>query len=52
MSNGTVVLALLILMVFWALPAWSHSKNWSYFPSGGLGLIAAILIILLCLGKI
>jgi hypothetical protein len=49
---GTVLLVLLILMLFGALPAWPHSKNWGYYPSGGLGLLLVILIVLLLLGRI
>ena len=52
MSGGTILLVLLILMLLGALPAWPHSKNWGYYPSGGLGLVVAILIILLLLGRI
>jgi hypothetical protein len=49
---GTVLLVLLILMLLGALPTWPHSRNWGYYPSGGLGLVLVILIILLLLGKI
>lgn len=52
MSIGTILLVLLILMLIGVLPTWSHSKNWGYGPSGGLGFIVAILIILLILGRI
>ena len=43
---------LLILMIVGAFPAWPHSKSWGYYPSGGLGLLLTILIILLLLGRI
>jgi len=49
---GTILLVLLILMLVGAFPTWPHSKNWGYYPSGGLGLLLAILIILLLLGRI
>ncbi len=49
---GTVLLIVLILMLLGALPTWPHSKNWGYYPSGGLGLILVILIVLLLLGRI
>jgi hypothetical protein len=49
---GTVLLILLILMLLGALPTWPHSRNWGYYPSGGLGLILMILVILLLLGRI
>jgi asparagine N-glycosylation enzyme membrane subunit Stt3 len=49
---GTVLLVLLILLLIGALPTWPHSKNWGYYPSGGLGLLLVILVILLLLGRI
>ena len=49
---GTVLLVILILLLVGAIPAWPHSRNWGYYPSGGLGLVLIILIILLLLGKI
>ena len=52
MSIGTILLILLILMLVGAFPAWPHSKSWGYYPSGGLGLLVIILIVLLLLGKI
>ena len=52
MSLGTVLLILLILMLVGAVPSWPHSKNWGYYPSGGLGLVLVILLILLLLGRI
>jgi len=52
MSLGTILLVLLILMLIGVLPTWPHSKKWGYYPSGGLGLVAIILIVLLLLGRI
>ena len=49
---GTILLVILILMLVGVLPTWPHSRNWGYYPSGGLGLILLILIILLLLGRI
>ncbi|MFN0204842.1 MAG: DUF3309 family protein [Planctomycetota bacterium] len=49
---GTILVIVLILILFGALPTWPHSKSWGYYPSGGLGLILLILIILLLLGKL
>jgi hypothetical protein len=49
---GPVLLVLLILLLLGALPTWPHSKNWGYYPSGGMGLLLLILIILLLLGRI
>jgi hypothetical protein len=49
---GTILIVILVLVFVGALPTWPHSKNWGYYPSGGLGLILLILIILLLLGRI
>ncbi len=49
---GTILIVLLILFLLGALPTWSHSRNWGYGPSGGLGLIIVILIILVLLGRL
>lgn len=51
-SLPTILVIVLILLLVGALPTWPHSRNWSYYPSGGVGLIAAILIILLLMGRI
>ena len=52
MSIGTILLIVLILILVGALPTWPHSKSWGYYPSGGLGLVVLILVILLLLGRI
>jgi len=52
MSLGTILLIVLILLLIGAIPAWPHSRNWGFVPSGGLGLVVIILIILLLLGRI
>jgi hypothetical protein len=52
MSISLVSLILILLLVFALVPAWPHSRNWGYGPSGGLGLVAVVLIILLLMGKI
>jgi uncharacterized membrane protein YkgB len=49
---GTILVVILILMLCGALPRWGHSRNWGYAPSGGLGLIVLIVVILLLLGHI
>jgi len=49
---GTILLVVLVLMLLGALPTWPHSRNWGYYPSGGLGLVVLILVILLLLGRI
>jgi hypothetical protein len=49
---GTILLIILILLLIGALPAWPYSSGWGYWPSGGLGLILLILIILALTGHI
>ena len=49
---GTILLVILILMLLGAMPAWNHSRNWGYLPSGGLGLVVVILLILVLMGRI
>lgn len=49
---GTILLVILILMLLGAVPRWSHSKNWGYGPSGGLGVVLIIVIILLLMGRL
>lgn len=52
MSVSTLLLIILILMLVGALPTWPHSQNWGYYPSGGIGLVVVVLVILLLLGRI
>lgn len=52
MSIGTILLVILILMLLGVIPAWPHSRNWGYAPSGGLGTLLLILMILILLGVI
>lgn len=49
---STILLVILILMLLGALPTWSHSRSWGYFPSGGLGLVVLVLVVLLLTGRI
>jgi hypothetical protein len=49
---GTVLVVLLVLMLLGALPTWPHSRSWGYYPSGGLSLVLAIVVVLLVLGRI
>jgi hypothetical protein len=49
---GTILLVVLILILLGALPTWGHSRNWGYFPSGGLGLVVLVVVVLLLLGRI
>jgi hypothetical protein len=49
---GTILLIILVLLLIGALPAWPYSSGWGYWPSGGLGLILLIIIILALTGRI
>jgi hypothetical protein len=49
---GTILIVVLILMLIGALPTWPHSRNWGYYPTGGIGFIVLILVILLLMGRI
>ena len=48
----TILLVVLLLIALGALPAWPYSRGWGYYPSGGLGLVVVILLVLLLLGRI
>jgi len=48
----TILVVLLVLMLLGVVPAWPHSRSWGYGPSGGLGLIVLILLVLLLTGRI
>jgi Protein of unknown function (DUF3309) len=49
---GTILLVILILLLLGAIPTWPYSRSWGYGPSGGVGLIVLILIILLITGRL
>ncbi|MGB6483523.1 MAG: DUF3309 family protein [Candidatus Acidiferrales bacterium] len=49
---GTILIVVLVLALFGALPRWSHSRNWGYGPTGGIGLVLIIIVVLLLLGRI
>ena len=52
MSVGTLLLIILILLLVGAVPSWPYSRDWGYYPSGGLGLVVLIVIVLLLLGRL
>ncbi len=52
MSLGTILLIVVVLMLIGAIPSWPHSRSWGYGPSGGLGLVLVILLVLFLMGKI
>jgi hypothetical protein len=49
---GTILLVILIVMLIGSLPTWGYSSGWGYYPSGGLGLIVIILLILVLMGRL
>lgn len=52
MTLGTILLIVLILLLLGVLPAWPHSRSWGYYPSGGLGLVLVILVVLVLTNRI
>ena len=49
---GLLLMILLIVLLLGALPAWPYSRDWGYYPSGGLGLVVVVLVLLLLVGRI
>jgi hypothetical protein len=49
---GTILLILIILLIIGALPTWPYSGGWGYYPSGGLGLVFVVILVLLLLGRL
>lgn len=49
---STILLIVLVLLLVGALPAWPYSRSWGYYPSGGLGLIVVVLLVLLLAGRL
>ncbi len=52
MSMGTILLIVLVLLLVGALPTWQYSSGWGYFPSGGLGLLLIVLLVLVLTGRL
>jgi Protein of unknown function (DUF3309) len=52
MAISTILLIVLVLVLVGALPSWPHSKSWGYGPSGILGLVVVVLLVLLLMGRI
>jgi hypothetical protein len=52
MSIGTILLILLVLLLIGALPSWPYSSGWGYYPSGGLGLVVIVLLVLVVTGRL
>jgi membrane protein YdbS with pleckstrin-like domain len=51
-SMGTILIIILVLLLVGALPAWPYSGGWGYYPSGGLGLVLLIVIVLALTGRV
>jgi len=49
---GTVLIVILILALLGALPRWSHSRKWGYVPTGGVGLVLIIVVVLMLIGRL
>jgi hypothetical protein len=49
---STILLIILVLLLLGALPTWPYSSGWGYYPSGGLGLVVVILLVLVLTGRI
>jgi uncharacterized protein DUF3309 len=49
---GTILIVVLVMALLGVLPRWSHSRNWGYAPSGGVGLVLVIIVVLLLLGRL
>ena len=52
MSLGTILLIVLVLLLLGALPTWPYSGGWGYYPSGGLGLVLIVLLVLVVSGRL
>ena len=48
----TILLVVLVLMLLGALPSWRHSRSWGYYPSGGVGLVLLVLVVLVLSGRL
>jgi hypothetical protein len=49
---GTILIVLLIFALLGALPRWPHSRSWGYFPTGGVGLVLLIIVVLVLMGRL
>jgi hypothetical protein len=49
---GTILIVMLILALLGAMPRWAHSRQWGYIPSGGVGLVLFVVVILVLIGRI
>jgi Protein of unknown function (DUF3309) len=52
LSLSTILVIVLLLLLIGAIPAWPYSRDWGYYPTGGLGLILLVVILLIVLGRL
>ena len=52
MSLGTILIIVVVLILVGAIPTWPHSRSWGYAPSGAIGLVALILVVLILTGRL
>ncbi len=52
MSLGTIILIVLVLLLVGAIPTWGHSRSWGFGPSGGIGLVLVVVLVLLLTGRL
>lgn len=52
MTFGNLLLLIVVLLLIGAIPAWPHSRSWGYYPSGGLGIVLLILLVLVLTGRL
>ena len=52
MSLGTILLIILILLLIGAIPAWPYSRSWGYFPSGIVGVVVVVLLVMVLMGRL
>jgi len=48
----TILLVVLVLMLLGVMPSWPHSRSWGYYPSGGIGLVLLVLVVLILSGRL
>jgi hypothetical protein len=52
MSLGTILLIVLVVLLLGSIPTWPYSSGWGYYPSGGIGLVVIVLVVLVLMGRI
>ncbi len=52
MTTSTILLIILVLLLIGAFPSWPHARSWGYAPSGGVGIVIVVLVVLVLMGRI